>query len=90
MEKPHPLRQATPPPGVGVSFGAVVWAPGGGGVLRSEVTAVNPDLCVPPHCRKGAGSPEVTPVQPTALPGGDPDLDLRPQQVGEGMGGCGG
>lgn len=45
---------------------------------------MNPDLCVPPlpKCRKGAGSPEVTPIQPTTVPGGDPDLDLRPQQVG--------
>ena len=36
-QRPRPLGKATPPaaghapPGVGVSFGAVVWAPGGGG-----------------------------------------------------------
>lgn len=59
---------------------------GGGGAVNGEVRGhtVTPDLCVPPlpKCRKGAGSPEVTPIQPTTVPGGDPDLDLRPQQVG--------
>lgn len=63
--------------------GGLVWAkvgPVGAVVAFAIVIAV---VCYLSQSRrkKGAGSPEVTPIQPTTVPGGDPDLDLRPQQV---------